>query len=83
MLLSICIPTFNRVNKVIRQIRFILVELNYGYTDIEVIVRDNNSSPYIYRLITEKFINEKINCQFKLIISLFDGDRTLEFKLPN
>ncbi|MFB2651852.1 glycosyltransferase family 2 protein [Shewanella seohaensis] len=61
MLLSICIPTFNREEKVIHQIEFILKEVKGKYKDVEIIVRDNGSAQGIYQKIKEKFENEEIH----------------------
>lgn len=60
MLLSICIPTFNREDKVIKQIEFILKEVKGKYNDVEVIVRDNASTQGVFERIKSRFQNEDI-----------------------
>lgn len=61
MLLSICIPTFNREEKVINQIKFILKEVKGKYNDVEIIVRDNGSTQGIFEKIKAKFENEGVH----------------------
>ena len=50
-LLTICIPTYNRKEKIQKQVRKILPQLT---DEVILVVNDNNSSYDIYELFTEE-----------------------------
>lgn len=64
MLLSICLPTFNRSAQVINQINFIVDEINREsyFDNVEIILSDNNSDVSEQERILDCINNVKIKC---------------------
>lgn len=63
-LLSICIPTYNRKNELIKLLDFLLSENIHTYNSIELIVSDNGSKYNAYDILSyyqKKIKNMKIN----------------------
>ena len=61
--LSICIPTFNRPEKLIKQVMFVLNEIENGIDSdkIEIIIRDNHSDCKSYNKVINKLAKSNIH----------------------
>lgn len=75
---SICIPTYNRRDKVIRQVEFFIDEISAIDCFVELIVRDNGSNDRTTESLRKRFNNEnvKIGTNEKNI-GLIDNIKTL------
>ena len=65
-LVTIGIPLYNEVKYIERTIRSALEQT---YTNIEVIISDNNSNDGTFELIKKKFKDQVILCQKKKILA--------------
>ena len=69
MLLSICIPTFNRSEKLDNCLNSILIsKQQYKETDFEICIADNNSSDD-----TKKIVDKNVRFSFIFVLQLYFG----------
>lgn len=86
--LSICIPTYNRVKELDRQLTFFINEINKSEYDVSLYVSENNSTDGTKKYLKKKLsqypwinviINEENNGLVGNLYRLFDSSKDTEF----